>query len=202
MTQIARKDSVTQSIAIISAPSTKVIKPREAWYHGTNIRTAMRYEPKLTHISLMALLKDCVEYLDYNKTIVGTQHFIEAVDHLIEMFPAMKLEEWKVIMYRLKSGQYGKMYERLKLPEIVEAFKQYEGERGDMLHQDNDRLKDTPPEPMSEEQKNMFKKLKEDLNLPDAPKKHGRWKHIPYPNTDIEEYEKMLEERAKNWTPE
>lgn len=89
----------------------------------------------------MKLLTETIVYLDYNKTITGTQNFIDAVDYLVEMFPAMKIEEWKVIMTRFKAGYYGKAYERLQLPELVEAFKRHEGERAEMMERNLTRKK-------------------------------------------------------------
>lgn len=147
----------------------------------------MKHAPKPTHIALTAILKDAIEYLDYSKTIESTKDFIEAVDYLIEWFPVMKIEEWKIICQRLKAGHYGKMYERLKLPELVEVFQQYEGERAEMIENNLQRQKDIPPEPLSEEQRKIFTKLKEDLALPDDDTdEKGRWKFIEYPNSDLE----------------
>ncbi len=172
------------SIAIISKPSMTALTASDAWNHGSNVRSAMRYEPKMTHVALMALLKDAIDYLDFNKTITGTQNFIDAVNYLIETFPVMKIEEWKVIMTRLKAGKYGKMYERLKLPEIVEIFQQYEGERAEMMERDYRRDKETPPPPLSDEQSSLMKRLLVDLKLPeDDTDDKGRWEHIPYPNS-------------------
>ena len=135
----------------------------------------------------MALLKDAIDYLDFNKTINGTRNFVDAVDYLIKQFPAMKLEEWSVIMTRLKAGVYGKMYERLKLPELVEIFQQYEGERAEMMERNIKRDKDTPPTPLTEEQKGLMKRLLADLKLPeDDTDKRGRWDYIQHPNTPEE----------------
>jgi hypothetical protein len=160
------------------------ISPTDAWNHGSNIRGAMRLEPKLTHVALMSLLKDAIEYLDFNKTITGTQNFIDAVNYLVETFPVMKIEEWKVIMVRLKSGKYGKMYERLKLPELVEIFQQYEGERAEMMEQEYRRDKDSPAPPLSDEQRSLMKRLIVDLKLPeDDTDDKGRWTYIQHPNT-------------------
>ena len=102
----------------------------------------MRASPKLTFASMLALLMDAVEYLDFNKTITKEEDFIQATRYLIDEFPVMKLEEWKVICDRLKAGHYGKMYERMKLPELVEVFQQYEGERGEMMEDQIKRVKD------------------------------------------------------------
>ena len=135
----------------------------------------------------MALLKDAIDYLDFNKTINGTKNFVDAVDYLIKQFPAMKLEEWSVIMTRLKAGVYGKMYERLKLPELVEIFKQYEGERADMMEQNIKREKDLPPPPLTEEQRGLMKRLLADLKLPEEDTdERGRWDYIQHPNTPEE----------------
>jgi len=124
------------------------LTPSDAWHHGYNIRAAMKYEPRVTHVALMTLLKDAIEYLDFKKTISGTQNFIDAVDYLVEHFPVMKIEEWKVIMTRLKAGHYGKMFERLKLPELVEIFQQFEGERAEMMERNIKRDKNLPPPPL------------------------------------------------------
>ena len=70
------------------------------------------------------MLKDCLTYLDYNKTITADQDLLDAVHHLMREFPAMKLEEWRLITYRLKTGVYRPGYERLKLPELCDIFQQ------------------------------------------------------------------------------
>tara|TARA_R110002020_G_scaffold25498_1_gene82921 strand:+ start:761 stop:1159 length:399 start_codon:yes stop_codon:yes gene_type:complete len=130
------------------------------------------------------LLKSTLDYLNYNKTIRETEHFIEAVDHLIEEFPVMKIEEWRCIMTNFKAGKYGNKYERLMLPELVEAFQIYEGERADRRHTAWKHIKDKPQQPMTEEQRDLFKKLAEDLNLPeDDTDDKGRWKFIVHPNS-------------------
>ncbi len=176
-----------RSISLISRPSNK-ITASDAWETGTNVRSAFKHQPAPTHACLMALLKDAIDYLDFNKTITGTRNFVDAVDYLISQFPAMKLEEWSVIMTRLKAGVYGKMYERLKLPELVEIFQQYEGERAEMMERNIKREKDKPPTPLTEEQKGLMKRLLADLKLPeDDTDDRGRWDYIQYPNTPDED---------------
>ena len=174
------------SIARISSPCN--LTPAQAWEQGTNIRAAFKHQPGETHVALMKLLTETIVYLDYNKTITGTQNFIDAVDYLIKMFPAMKLEEWVVIMNRLKAGYYGKHYERLKLPELVEIFQQHEGERAEMMERNITRKKAEPFEPLSEEQRHIIKRLMKDLDLPeDDTDDKGRWKFIPHPNSTGDE---------------
>ena len=180
------------SIQTISTPSIAKISPSDAWNNGSNVKTALRYEPKVTHITLMSMLKDAIDYLDYNKTITGTQNFIDAVDYLVDTFPAMKLEEWRIIMTRLKAGHYGKMYERMKLPEIVEVFKLYEGERAEMMEQQYYQQKDEQEskewKPQTPEQKKMWKEFIQSLDLPDDDTdEKGRWKFIQYPNSPVDD---------------
>jgi len=88
----------------------------------------------------------------------------------------MKLEEWKVICDRLKSGAYGKMYERLKLPELVDIFRQYEGERAEYMEQMISRTKDVPPPVINEATSLMLKKLANDLDLPSGKSERQLWK--------------------------
>jgi hypothetical protein len=140
------------------------------------VQTAMRHNPKLTFASMLALLMDAVEYLDYNKTITTEQDFIYAVRHLLDEFPVMKVEEWKVICDRLKSGYYGKMYERLKLPELVEVFRQYEGERAQFIEEQVTRQKDVPTPLATPAMQLMLKKLADDLDLPSGKSERQKWK--------------------------
>jgi hypothetical protein len=175
-----RRDLIKQSILRIS--NRFELTPIQAWEYGSNVREAFKYEPKMVHISLMALLKDAVEYLDFNKSFRHEGDYIEAIDYLIKEFPVMKIEEWKIICINLKAGKYGKMYERLKLPELIEIFQQFEGERAEMREKQMRREKDVPPLPDIEPE--LLKRLSKDLALPkpDTDAK-GRWEFIEHPNT-------------------
>jgi hypothetical protein len=146
------------------------------------VREAFKYEPKMVHISLMALLKDAIEYLDFNKSFRHEGDYIEAIDYLIKEFPVMKIEEWKIICINLKAGKYGKMYERLKLPELIEIFQQFEGERAEIREKQMRRDKDVPPLPNIDT--DILKRLSKDLDLPEPDTdEKGRWEFIPHPNT-------------------
>ena len=133
----------------------------------------------------MALLKDAVEYLDFNKSFRHEGDYIEAIDYLIKEFPVMKIEEWKIICIRLKAGRYGKMYERLKLPELIEIFQQFEGERAEMMEKQTQRAKDIPPPPTIDME--LIRQITKDLALPEPDTDDkGRWKFIEHPNTPEE----------------
>jgi len=155
--------------------------PAQAWAWGSNIRESFKAEPKMVHVTLMAMLKDAVEYLDFNKTFRHEGDYIEAIDYLIKEFPVMKIEEWKIICIRLKAGKYGKMYERLKLPELIEIFQQFEGERAEMREKQMKMEKDIPYPQMDLD---ILKQISKDLALPEPDTdEKGRWEFIPHPNS-------------------
>lgn len=135
----------------------------------------------------MAILKDAVEYLDFSKSFRHEGDYIEAIDYLIKEFPVMKMEEWKIICIRLKAGKYGKMYERLKLPELVEIFLQFEGERAERMEKNIKREKEVPP-PLQHIDPELLKKIGKSLDLSESDTDNrGRWKFIEHPNTTNEE---------------
>jgi hypothetical protein len=175
-----KRDLITTSISRISTRFE--LTPAQAWEYGSNVREAFKYEPKMVHVSLMAILKDAVDYLDFNKSFRHEGDYIEAIDYLIKEFPVMKIEEWKIICINLKAGKYGKMYERLKLPELIEIFQQFEGERAEMREKQMRRDKDVPPLPNIDPE--LLKKLSKDLALPESDTdEKGRWDFIEHPNT-------------------
>ena len=172
---------IEQSIKRIS--NRFELTPAQAWEHGSNVRESFKYEPKMVHISLMAMLKDAVDYLEYNKSFRHEGDYIEAIDYLIKAFPVMKIEEWKIVCMNLKAGKYGKMYERLKLPELIEIFKQFEGERAEMSEKQMQREKDCPPLPNIDTE--ILKRLSKDLALPEPDTdEKGRWDFIEHPNSE------------------
>ena len=175
-----RKDLIKKSISRISTRFE--LTPIQAWEYGSNVREAFKYEPKMVHISLMALLKDAIDYLEYNKSFRHEGDYIEAIDYLIKEFPVMKIEEWKIICVNLKAGKYGKMYERLKLPELIEIFQKFEGERAEMREKQIRRNKDVPTLPDIDTE--ILKRLSKDLALPEPDTDaKGRWDFIEHPNT-------------------
>jgi len=152
--------------------------------------------PAHTEGTLLLLLKETLTYLDYSRSITVDRDVLDAVHHLMNEFPAMKLEEWRIIMYRLKTGEYRPGYERLKLPELVDIFRQYEGERAAIREQNWNELKKHAPDRLSddqliqlyENQKKRREAAKEELKKAQEIKpvkvdERGRWEHIPYPNT-------------------
>ena len=179
---------------------TSVLSPEAAWTEGTNVLTAFRQRPAETEAALILLLKKTLVALDMNKTIRTDEDLLFAVEHLRTEFPAMKLEEWAIIMYRLKTGQYAVKYERLKLPELVAIFREYEGERAERRENAWGEVKKQAPQAMTDEQlQDMYKRYQksreekqqelrkqEDIK-PVKVDERGRWKHIPYESPKEEE---------------
>jgi hypothetical protein len=170
-----------------------VLSPEVAWNEGTNVLTAFRQRPVETEAALILLLKRTLMALDMNKTIRSDEDLLFAVEHLRTEFPAMKLEEWAIIMYRLKTGQYPVKYERLKLPELVTIFREYEGERAERRESAWGEVKKHTPETLSDKElQDMYKRYhkqreeqqKELSKQADIKRvkvdERGRWEHIPY----------------------
>jgi len=176
--------------------------PARAWAEGTNVLASFRLNPARTEATLLILLKDTLNYLDCSKTIKADRDLLDAVHYLRDEFPAMKLEEWHIICHRLKTGEYPVQYERLKLPELVAIFRQYEGERAEVREANWSELKKATPDKLSDDQlQALYAKYeqqrqaqKEDLAKAKAIKsvptdERGRWQAIPYtePERDGEE---------------
>ena len=172
------------------------LTPERAWAEGTNVLLAFRMAPAKTEATLILLLKETLQYLDYNKGITADRDILDAVHHLRDTFPAMKLEEWAIIMHRLKTGEYRPGYERLKLPELVDIFQQYEGERAAVREGNWNELKKHAPTRLSDDQLDSLyanykkRRAQENEQLEKAKEikrvktdEKGRWEHIPYPNT-------------------
>lgn len=172
------------------------MSPARAWSEGTNVLLAYRMAPAKTEAALIILLKETLTYLEYNKSIKADQDIIDAVHHLRDTFPAMKLEEWAIIMHRLKTGEYRPGFERLKLPELVDIFQQYEGERAAVREGNWNELKKHAPDRLSNDQLESLydnykkRRAEENQQLEKAKEikrvktdEKGRWEHIPYPNT-------------------
>ena len=166
-----------------------------------NVQTAYRLYPAETSGVLLVMLKDALTYLDYNKTIIKDQDLIDAVIYLRTEFPVMKIEEWAIIMKKLKSGEFKTGYERLKLPELRSVFCQYEEMRATFRENNWSEVKKTTPQKLNDDE--LMRLYETNKQRIESEKKErdgqveikrvetderGRWKTIPYPN-DSEEHD-------------
>lgn len=176
--------------------------PQQAWSEGTNVLASFRINPAQTEATLLLLVKDTLTYLDCSKTITADRDLIDAVAFLRDEFPAMKLEEWHIIMHRLKTGQYPVKYERLKLPELVDIFRLYEGERAEMREGAWRELKKATPDTLTDNQladlyaKHAKERAQRNAELSKAKEikrvktdSRGRWEHIPYESPSPEDFD-------------
>lgn len=157
------------------------------------MQTAYRVKPAETMMQCIVMIKDAVTYLEMKRTITADKDFIEAVEHLRDEFPTMKLEEWRIVFNRLKQGKYKVSYERLKLPELVEVFKQYLGERAEMMEH---KVAEQKKRVWQEVDDRVFETIKQAVNDACREKEEqetikrvptddkGRWEHIHYNGKD------------------
>lgn len=110
-----------------------ILTPEEAFRDGTNIRTALRIEPQQTRAALLKLVTDLVKFVDAKRTLESIDDYLFTVECIIESHPTMTLEEVKLVTQGIKKGQYGKMYERLKTQEILDACRKLESDRAEIL---------------------------------------------------------------------
>lgn len=108
-----------------------------AWTQGVNIRRANIMHPRELKTFLVIELGKLVKFIDAKKTIETDEDLIFTVESIIQDFPALKLEEIVLVFAEIKQGKWGKLYERLKTPEIMEIFRQYEGQRAELLERLN-----------------------------------------------------------------
>jgi len=73
------------------------------------------------------MVGDLCKFIDAKRTLTTDEDLIFTVESILEGYPALKLEELRLIFEGMKKGNYGKFYERLKLAEIEEAIRKYEG---------------------------------------------------------------------------
>jgi hypothetical protein len=121
----------------ISAPGLFLATNEEAWKEGTNIRTALRIQPEVTRAMVIGMIKSVCDFVDAKKTLQVLDDFALCAETIFEGFPVLKLEEFRLICDRMKTGHYGKYYERLKVQEFRECIMKHEEERVPILEQIN-----------------------------------------------------------------
>lgn len=72
------------------------------------------------------------------KTTINTDsELIFCVRSIFEEHPTLKLEEIRSCFDMVRKGKFGKLYERLKTPEILDFLRRYEGEvRTEIMERD------------------------------------------------------------------
>ena len=109
----------------ISAPERCSLTVYEA-FEGTNIRRALKVQPEDTRAAIIDAVMKISAYIDAKKTLTSIPEFIEVAEELMDRFQNFTLEDFRLCLQRMKSGQY---YERLKMAEYVAAFQAYDLEK-------------------------------------------------------------------------
>jgi hypothetical protein len=104
------------------------VTPEDAWNNGTNIRTAMKESPAMIRGWVMAEVGRLCKEMSMKTTISSDEELIFCVRSIIEEHPTIKIEEIRACFDMIRKGKFGKLYERLKTPEILEFLRRYEGE--------------------------------------------------------------------------
>jgi hypothetical protein len=126
-TDLIEQKLVASALETISTKGIVKYTPKEAFKEGLNVRKALRVQPQQTKQILCALVMDLCQFVDAKRTLTTDEDIIYTVEAIIEGYPILTIEEFRLICDKMKRGQYGKFYERLKLAEIEEAIKHYEG---------------------------------------------------------------------------
>lgn len=115
------------------------VKPHDAWSKGTNIISALKDNPAMIRGWVMSEVGRLCKELSAKATISSDEELIFCVNSIFEEHPTLKLEEVRACFDMVRKGKFGKLYERLKTPEILEFLRRYEGEiRVDILERQMD----------------------------------------------------------------
>ncbi len=89
--------------------------------------------PEETRAAVISMIKKTVDFIDAKKTLQSFEDVALCAEMVFEVFPVLKLEEFKLICQRMMTGYYGKYYERLKIQEFRECIVKHEEERAPIL---------------------------------------------------------------------
>ena len=116
--------------------SDKHISPIDAWNKGTNIQSALKVAPQAVRGWIVSEVGRLCKELDCKTTISSDSELKFCCRSIIEENPTLTLEEIRVCFDWIRKGKYGKLYERLKTPEILDCLSKYQGEtRAEILEQ-------------------------------------------------------------------
>jgi hypothetical protein len=76
----------------------------------------------------MAEVGKLIKEIDAKTTINSDEELIFCCNSIVEEHPTLKLEELRSCFTMIRKGKFGKLYERLKTPEILDFLRRYEGE--------------------------------------------------------------------------
>ena len=149
--------------------SKSLVKPTEAWEHGTNIQTAVKHNPQVVRGWIMAEVGRLIKDVDANKTLSTDEEIQFCCRSILEEHPTLKLEEIRICFVMIRQGKFGKLFERLKTAEILDCLRKYEGEvRAEVMETLHKKRKSETFQPIerSKDYKPLGEFLKDVLNKP------------------------------------
>jgi len=138
--QLQQTKSIEISLRSISAPGLFKATNEQAWEEGTNIRTALRIQPEATRGAVISMIKSVCDFVEAKKTLQSLEDFALCAETIFDIFPTLKLEEFRLVCDRMKTGYYGKYFERLKIQEFRECIIKHEEERAPILERINSHI--------------------------------------------------------------
>lgn len=102
--------------------------PAEAWHEGSNLVAAHNRQPHLIRGWLVAEVGALCKSLDLKHTISNDEELLFCCRSILTEHPTLKLEEIRTCFNMMRQGKFGKFYERLKVAEILDCLRRYEGE--------------------------------------------------------------------------
>ena len=76
----------------------------------------------------MAEVAKLIKDIDANKTLSSNDEIKFCCRSILDDHPSIKVEEVRACFNMIRQGKFGKLFERLKTAEILDALRRYEGE--------------------------------------------------------------------------
>ena len=104
-------------------------KSEKEAFEGMPITHLMKENSEVTRAWLVGEVAKVCKFIDANKTLKSTEDFIFTVQSLYEYCKSWRAEEFVFFFDKIKKGEFGKNYERLKTAEFLEYARKYEEKR-------------------------------------------------------------------------
>lgn len=98
----------------------------EMCFKGTNVQTALKFDEVGTRKALIVMIERTVQFIDANKTLSTPEEIELTMNELLQQFPCLTIEDWRLCCYQMAKEVFGPYYERLKLAQFVQCFMKYE----------------------------------------------------------------------------
>lgn len=125
------------SLQSLSKPGKFKMTAAQAWKEGTTIQTALRYDGERTRSEIVRMITNVVDFIDAKRTLRSVEDKLLCAETLLDDFPAIRLEEFRIACDRMKQGYFGDYFERLQIKEFREALISIEEERAGMMEKEH-----------------------------------------------------------------